>query len=221
MSSDTASATASSSRAGPRRARRACDEIELEPVHASLPGERELAVAHRLGAERLVQSGSKPPCAQTMTRVHGSDKAEEGAFALEDLGQRRAPACVGAAAADRRPTRRAGCSASVRRPGSSITSQHEPLPTALRMPLLRLKAATRKGCTETSRTFAATSLAASSARSSRSTRAGEARSDRRGLGELHLPVGGRRAVHARRSRCRASASHCSALLSAAFQGNSA
>ena len=82
-------------------------------------------------------------------------------------------------------------SASVRRPGSSTTIQHEPLPTVWRM---RLNAATRNGCTET-RLHAGGDERRGQPLDQRAVhRAGEARAERRGLGDLDVPVGGGGAV---------------------------
>ena len=91
---------------------RAADEIELRcRLHApARPGERELAVARRASVRKAsCRCGSNPSWAQTITRVQGSDRREERAFALDDAraATSRQP-LLGAAAADRRPTCRAG-----------------------------------------------------------------------------------------------------------------
>src|SRR4029078_10104675 len=68
-----------------------------------LGGERELAVRERFGAPRVVHMRVKFALRADDDARPRLREAQEGAFALENLGQHVAPALVGAAAADRDP----------------------------------------------------------------------------------------------------------------------
>src|SRR5438094_9629591 len=108
MSPARPSATASSTR-GPQRSRalRPTKSSSMRCITPLLRGERELAVGDRFGAPRVVQTGEMSGV-ELVLRAHddarhGLGEPEEGALALEDLGQHLAPAAVGAAAAGRHP----------------------------------------------------------------------------------------------------------------------
>src|SRR3954466_8025148 len=104
MSPAKPSAQASSTRVAQRaRAPRRMKSSSMRCITSLLRGERKLAVGERFGAPGVVHFDIELALRADDHPGDGLREPEEGAFALEDLGQHVAPAAVHAAAADGDP----------------------------------------------------------------------------------------------------------------------
>ena len=148
----------------------------------------------------------------------GLGQREEGALALDDLGQHLAPALVGAPACASRSRRRAGC-----RRASGGPAPRPPASTSRRR--ARCADAVERGDQERLHRHEVDVGGDALLPRARDQRAvdgaGEARALRRGLGELHFPLRRRAAPYTAPRRWRASASHCSSRLQRRVPGRAA